>query len=1124
MAHPSGPDGSTDVTDPPAPSERPTPWYRRRRAWVVGVAGTVVVATAAVLVVRAVGDGAAADPGASGAPMPSVVSVSEPGAAPVCGFPVVDKITHDGVDPADLGGRRDVVDDVATLTDGTVLSMRVRDGLAYVLEWDRSSAYRVTRYDVATGEAKGTTDFELQLDEGNEAFSPEQFEVDADGGIYFLDTLMQRRDLVRFEPDGTRSWTTHLPEGDQTEGGVLDLYGMAMWDDLDGRPVIGVHETERTLHLVGTDGKIVGTRDDFPGQVLGQLPDGGLVLESSGTSDAGATDDLTVLDQDGAEELHLGATANGKWAFAKPSQHWFDSVVGVAPAPDGDGLVVIEDGLGFEHVGADGVRRGVWPDARADLDADFTLLDGSPLVLDDGTYYALTTSEGAVALTAVTADRMAYQLGAPVKYNAINDGFLSVMGAGAGLVTDEVYNYFPPGEEPAVRLSLDDSWGRWADRYELRFQVRGDPRVFDPVVGDEQVVDLPADGGDVPVTLPAARPGVYEVDAALVDRESGDPVSGTCLRYTVGAPGAPLDLAGLADGADWGGASVLRGVQLADQLGVGSFRWQLDFGAIVPDPTGTPSADGLVWDSLPSAGVPEPEEGAEADPFAELQTAAALSDASGVTLTLQLGSGGEAERAAVDAGTWEGWSREIVAAIAQEAPGIVAWQPWNEPNNTGFDDGAQYEEQIGAPFAAGARAAFPGVRIVGGNTLGIVPEWWAALVEAGGCASMDVVGIHPYTGLNRSWEEQGFSQPGDDLDALREALAPCGDLPVWDTESGWWSDGVANFWAGGSDVARKLLWYGSEGIDEWTYFFSEGGFGESGNSWSLVQYGSYVKPSGAAFAATSALLAPYGAPTFVETGAPGTFAASAEGPAGEQLLAVWGDDLTTTLRVTADGGPGTLRVVDQYGAETSLEVGPDGADLPVTGAPVFLVGAPGQALAVEATRPFGPDLLAGRPVTATSTHEEADAQVVTSGTFDVRDPWRSGRLADDVVDEDPSVTVTTDGPQTIDRIGVATAGIRCCSMGLRDYTVSVQLPDGTWQDVVQQKDQFSDRVAVFDIDPVEVTAVRVSVPMTTERGVPVLAANYSGVVGGLHPSFLPLSTESAYVATVSALQAWGPGT
>ncbi|MEK8227866.1 hypothetical protein NKG05_19840 [Oerskovia sp. M15] len=86
-------------------------------------------------------------------------------------------------------------------------------------------------------------------------------------------------------------------------------------------------------------------------------------------------------------------------------------------------------------------------------------------------------------------------------------------------------------------MSLDESWGRWSGRYQLRFQVRGDPLVWDPVVGEEQLADIPADGGDLPVTLPDSRPGTYEVDAALIDLESGEPVSGTCLRYTVGAPG-----------------------------------------------------------------------------------------------------------------------------------------------------------------------------------------------------------------------------------------------------------------------------------------------------------------------------------------------------------------------------------------------------------------------------------------------------------------------------------------------------------------------------------------------------------------------------------------------------------
>jgi len=195
----------------------------------------------------------------------------------------------------------------------------------------------------------------------------------------------------------------------------------------------------------------------------------------------------------------------------------------------------------------------------------------------------------------------------------------------------------------------------------------------------------------------------------------------------------------------------------------------------------------------------------------------------------------------------------------------------------------------------------------------------------------------------------------------------------------------------------------------------------------------------------------------------------------------------------------------------------------VDGAPVLLVAPAGTALDVAPVEAFGDDVLEGRPVTATSTHEDAnDPAVVTSGTFAVREPWRSGRLPDGSVDEAPGVEITTDGTRTIDRVAVATAGIRCCTSGLRDYTVSVRTPDGAWRDVAEQTDQFLDRVALFSFAPVEVTAVRVTLPMTTERDVPVLAANYTGIVGGLHPDFLPLATESEWIATISAVRAWEP--
>jgi len=1110
------------------------------RVDITAVSGAVA-AVLGLVVALALGGDEGATPGVSGAAtaftpsaVPAAAPVTQVGALPLCGFPRLEQVTDDGVDTGDLGGVRTVVDDVVTLDDGALVTFRVLDGSAYVLEWDREATYTVTRYDLASGDVTATTPMELDWDGASETFSTDSFEVDAEGSVYLLDTLMHRRDLLKVAPDGTTTWSATIPEGEHTTGDLLDLYGTVRWA-VDGRTVVGVQEAGDVLHQVSGDGELLETVP-FDGAVLAQLPDGTALVETDGRDDERRSLDLRSVGPDGDDgAVHLGASWERGRPFGVPRVPWLDDAAGLATGPDGVGLVAAQENLGFRWWGSDGVFRGVWPDTHKDLEQPFALWESTPVLRDgadgDAPYYVLTHGEdGGFSVTEISADRMAYQLGAPVKYNAANEELFGGLGLGAGLLVDAPYGVFPDGTPPRVVAAFDDAWAAHAGTYALRYQVRGDPRVWDPVVGEETVVDLPADGGEVPLDLPAARPGVYEVDAALVDTATGEAVSGTCLRYTVAAEGSDLDPAVLADGADWGGAGPLRGVQLADQLGVGSHRTQLDFGAIVPDPTARPDAAGLVWDSLPDAAFePDEEEGEEpvdVDPFAELAAAAELADETGVILTLQLGSGGEAEQAAVEAGTWEGWAREIVAAVHERAPQIRYWQPWNEPNNTGYEDAAAYEAEVGAPFAAGARDAVGDVVVVGGNTLGVEPAWWTDLVAAGGCDSLDVVGIHPYTGFNRSWEEEGFSADGAELDALREAVAPCGDVPVWDTETGWWSDGVANFWAGGSDVVRKLLWYGVEGVEEWTYFFSEGGFGEAGNSWSLLQFGQYVKPAGAAFAASAPFLDGFVPGMSVETGTPGVHGVRAPGTgeqAGAELLALWSEDLSTDVRLSAPGGAVTVTARDAYGAERGLDVPADGVAVPVNGAPVLLVAPAGTALEVAPVEAFGDDVLAGRPVTATSTHEDAnDPDVVTSGTFAVREPWRSGRLPDGSVDEAPGLEVTTDGPRTVDRVAVATAGIRCCTSGLRDYTVSVRTPDGAWQDVAQQTDQFLDRVALFSFDPVEVTAVRVTLPLTTERDVPVLAANYTGIVGGLHPDFVPLATESDWIATISAVQAWEP--
>ena len=1074
------------------------------------------------------------DPGAVPISLTSGM-VEASGAAPVCGLPDVARVTDDGQPPVEPTV---LVGDVTTVPDGRVLDVEVSGAVAHVLEWDTATTYTVTRYDTTDGRSLGGFDIELAAKDDSELFSTEQIVVDTDGAVYLLDTLDGRRDVLKHSADGTLEWRRTLAAGAATDGSVLSLFGLVVFPagTHGDEETVGVHEGS-LLHLLTPGGDDTGTVDGFPGTVVGQDERGTvLALESTeestaaaGTGSADTSSFLTAVDPTGTQVARLGSRWDSGAADEVLTTYRLGRVEGADTGPDGTGTLVSEPGRGIEWFDAQGLRRGYWPDRSTSEDQPYELADGSPIVLRGGTYFFLVRGEdngdggSAVALATLGAERMHQALSSPVKYNEGSAPQLAVVGVGAGLVTDRVYGYFPDGDEPAVALRLDDAWAGAADRFTVRYQVRGDPRVPDPVATAWTDVSLPPGAGDVALTLPPARAGVYEVDVRLVEVATGLEVVGTCLRYTVGAPGLTADLAALPEGADWGGAGPLRGVALAGDFRLGSHRYQVDFGGLVPEPTAAPGPDGLDWDAVP---------------LDDLAAAAELAARTGVKLVVQLGQGGDAERAAVEAGTWEGWSREIVAGLREQAPGIIYYSPWNEPNNTGYDDGAAYARDVGAPFAAGARAADPAVVLLGGNTLGVPVDWWQAAVEAGACDSLDVVAVHPYTGLNRSWEEDGWVADDNALAQLADALEPCGDVPVWDTESGWWSDGVVNSWAQGSDVARKLLWYSVAGVEEWTYFFSEGGFGETGNSWSLLQLAQHVKPGLLGFAAAQEAIEGRGAGVRAELAVPGAFALRWTGDPGDgtELLAAWTDDRRATVLLTATDAA-SVTVTDLYGAVRTLDVPVGGTQVELSGAPQYFTAPAGTGLTLEPVEPYGPDLLEGADVTASSTADGTSTATVTDGTAADAEPWRSGPLVAggaDAADEAdaadatggtadlaPWVEVSLDAPVLVDRVVVATAGIRCCTAGLRDYTVSV-LVDGDWTEVATVTDQLHERAVEVAFEQVEVEGVRIDVPTTTERGVRVAAANYSGVVAGMHPSFMDLTAVDHGVA-VSAIEAYGPG-
>jgi hypothetical protein len=1021
----------------------------------------------------------------------------------VCGFDgaLVGKITADrragAAAPAPRTWRID--------GDGSLGGLGVnRDGV--VVERDRDQGGSQFARFSASGRAEGRFTAPADADGA--------WTLAGDGSLFILAAQPgSARRVVHLGADGSRLGSFDVPRSRETTGSPHDLHDITAVPDYHGSAALLIGEGEHTVHALRPSGQDLGVVAHVPDVIRGSLG-GSLVWGTSTTGGAAPITALEVVDlSTGAVELHavFRSGDDDEPRSTTPSPYRLASVV---RGPGGDGWL-LGTAYGVQWVDDLGVRKGVW---LAGQDG-FSPADPASVVEQGGRYWvAVTTGDDARdAVATLSSAQMSARMAAPLLSTADTETDLAQLGLGIGGVTHVPFNHFDAGTTPAVFLRTEKGWGpATGDRpgLEVRYTVGGDPTLADPVSSEPQTAEIPWGGGETALRLPAPRPGPYEISLAVVDTSSGTVLSGSCVRYSIGAPGADLGFGSLAPGDDWGGPAPLRGVQLAAALGVGSQRVQLDFGALISDPSSAPRADAINWTALPGAGLSDDPEG---DPFQDLRKAAVFADAHGVRLIVQVGSGGDAEKSAVSARTWAGWVGLIVAEFARQAPGITTWEAFNEPNNS-YDKPDDYWKDVEIPFADAAHSARASSYVIGGNTLGFDTEWWKRAAADGVCGHIDAIGVHPYTGWNRSWEEEGFERADAGWAALSKTIGPgCAALPRWDTESGWTADGATAYWGQGSNVARKLLWYQRDRIAGWTYFFSEGGWGENDLSWSLIQYRSYVKPGGLAFATVSRLLEKRGRPVIVDSGIPFTHVMRV--PGDDTMLVAWTDEARLSATLTTDAASATA--TDQYGGTSRVELSGRSAVVTLTATPQFFRVAAGRALELSPREGFGADLLKGQRVSASSTFKDADAQVITSGTADPYRPWRSGTL-DGKVDPDPEVTIPLAAPTTIDRIGVATANIACCEAGLRGYTVSVQKPDGSWQTVAHPTDQFWERTVVFRFDPIEVKAVRVRAEWTTIRGVKMLHMNYTGFSGGLPPPFMGLQTASDYVMSVSAVSAWAP--
>ena len=84
--------------------------------------------------------------------------------------------------------------------------------------------------------------------------------------------------------------------------------------------------------------------------------------------------------------------------------------------------------------------------------------------------------------------------------------------------------------------------------------------------------------------------------------------------------------------------------------------------------------------------------------------AAATAEADHVTYWVQISGGQATSMALVNNGWWEGDIQKLVGYYSKVPAGcspcapVTNWEPWNESNNTGWSNAADYVSKVLAPF------------------------------------------------------------------------------------------------------------------------------------------------------------------------------------------------------------------------------------------------------------------------------------------------------------------------------------------------------------------------------------------------------------------------------------------
>ena len=866
------------------------------------------------------------------------------------------------------------------------------------------------------------------------------------GGVYYLDKV---------NSSGSVLWSYRIH-------GVVA--GMFAWHDSSSNPVIAVimqntstgfmvNQSTGSLDTSGTEPPVPGGTYNF----TSMTPNGGILSVAEGST----TDYVYEFNSAGTQTGYFGGTHSSA-AGEVPGGPFVVGSPGFA-AQIGSMIYLVDDNnsrnQSIDAFSTQGFYQGSTPNTNVST-AWF-----SPLQVSGSTVYFADDSNGG-SIYSMSTSALAAEVALPQA--PTQNGFGDALGMGAQVTTNATGGYYPSGSMPELTASFDPWWSAYASSLTLSYQIASQEQVVAndwPAATSVPLTSFTSSATALsgPLTIPSAdqTPDVYEVNVDLIDTATDTTIGSTCATYSVGMPGDTLNLNTLASGLGSGGPAPVRGVELASEFGTNLFREQLDTSTLLPS-CASPYTDTTTCG-------PSALDFSSYDPVTG--QAAAEAAALGVTFEVQVAQGSALDTGLVNSGLWQADVQAIATHFATSAPDLTYFEAWNEPNDT-WGSASTYVSQVLAPFYAGIQTAntATGRRdlVVGGTVVGSNLSYWQQIAAAGGFADLNVVGIHPYTGYDDSYEEDNIPVFLQDLKTLMSDNG-AGSDPIFNTEQGWWSDGTAAFSDAAGWAASAFMWNKSLGITNWNYFMYEGSYTDGDGSFSLIQgadVDDYVKPDGIALMTVSNVLGGRHFIAMVPTGIPHTYAMEF-GPSAtstSSIVAIWTDDLSTTADLSLTTGSATLPVTGTLGQASSLSVASGTqTQLGISGSPQYISVPSGSTLTIAAPESFGADLAlaAGTKASASSAQSGKPASDSIRSTTDITGatvPDATSELGKDyggwianASDTSPTVSVTFRSAHSIDRVLVSTATLGSVMPGLRDY--KVQLDEGWHLDHRGQRDQ-----------------------------------------------------------------------